>query len=227
MICLARHGHASWTTAEGKAVDDPGLTALGIEQSRYLAQRVEQVGFDEVLASPLKRVQETVERFEGASSPKVRAVEWLAEIRYPSWQGQPAEVASRALAEVRALPPEGRWNAYAPHGEDTRAFFGRVSRGFRSYLESIGTRETGDETHPLWELPETQRRLLLVSHAGNLPVILGVLLGIPIVPWERERFQFAHGSLTTLVSFDVGGDSGFSLTRLSDVSHLPHDLVSW
>ena len=68
------------------------------------------------------------------------------------------------------------------------------------------------------------RRIALVAHAGTLSVVICHLLGLETVPWEWERFVLGHASVSRVEALQVGDGWTFSLTRLSDVEHLPrHD----
>ena len=50
-----------------------------------------------------------------------------------------------------------------------------------------------------------------------------LVLRLDPVPWEWDRFVTQHASITRLTSMEMRDGHTFSLTRLSDVEHLPKD----
>ena len=66
----------------------------------------------------------------------------------------------------------------------------------------------------------TDRRFVLVAHAGTNAAALGHLLGVRPVPWEWERFVSFHASVTVLSPLEIAGGWAFSLLRFSDTAHL-------
>ena len=59
--------------------------------------------------------------------------------------------------------------------------------------------------------------------SGTNGVLLCHMLGLDPVPWEGDRFVTMHSSITRLRSFEMADGHTFSLTRLSDVEHIPAD----
>ena len=57
---IARHGEPAWHE-DGRAVDDPGLTARGRDEARSLSEVLEGEHFDAIYVSPLKRALETAQ----------------------------------------------------------------------------------------------------------------------------------------------------------------------
>ena len=84
----------------------------------------------------------------------------------------------------------------------------------------LGIEPAGGEL-PVWSVREPGRRILLIAHAGTNAVAVCHLLGLQPVPWEWERFVLGHASITRLEALELGDGYTFSLTRLSDVEHLP------
>jgi broad specificity phosphatase PhoE len=76
---------------------------------------------------------------------------------------------------------------------------------------------------PMWTIENPDLRVCIVAHSGTNGVLLCQLLGLDPVPWEWDRFVTMHSSITRLVSIGMGDGHTFSLRRLSDVEHMPHD----
>jgi broad specificity phosphatase PhoE len=221
-LVLVRHAQPDWNRDRTAQVD-PGLTELGREQAELTAVRLAGEPFDQVLVSTATRARETaapiLSRLDGVPAEE-RA--WLHEIRSPDWQGTPAEDVGRVLREARTRPRESWWDGL-PGGESFRDFHARVTIGLEQELAGLGVERDEDG---LWEVPEDAPRTLMVAHAGTNSVVLGHLLGLEPEPWEWERFASNHASLTLLRSASIAGRAIFSLQVFSDVSHLPHDLVT-
>lgn len=220
-ITLVRHAEPEWVR-QGFNVDDPPLTERGREQARHLAGRLAEEEFDEVYVSPLTRARQTLAPLlDKTGRPEVVAP-WLEEIRNPVWHGTPAEKAEQAYREDRAKPSAERWHGL-PGGEPVREFVQRIRGGAEAFLGERGIRRTDAEL-PVWEVDGPARRILLVAHAGTNSVTICQLLGLQPTPWEWDRFVLGHASITRLEALALGDGQTFSLTRLSDVEHLPVEL---
>ena len=66
-------------------------------------------------------------------------------------------------------------------------------------------------------------RILLIAHAGTNSVTISHLLGLEPTPWEWDRFVLGHTSISRLQALELGDGHTFSLTKLSDLEHLPAD----
>jgi probable phosphoglycerate mutase len=208
---------------DGLNVDDPPLTDLGHRQAELLAEHLRDRGevFDEVYVSPLVRARLTAAPIVKALGVAHEIAPWLEEIRNPIWHGTPAEKADAAYAADRARDPHERWEGL-PGGESVRDFVGRIRAGAAGFLAERGITPARDDL-PVWRIEGESRRIALIAHAGTNSVTICHLLGLQPVPWEWDRFVLGHTSVTRLEALPVGGGYTFSLTRLSDVEHLPVD----
>lgn len=220
-IVLIRHAQPEWVRDELN-VDNPPLTELGLRQAEYVARAMADQYFDEIWVSPLVRAQQTAEpllRERGLNVSSNVTQAWLEEIRNPIWHGTPREKADAAYREDRMRPAAQRWNGLE-EGEPVRDFVQRIHRGATQFLGERGIESSGQEL-PVWNIREPDRRILLIAHAGTNSVFIGHVLGLPATPWEWERFVLGHGSISRLVSYELGDGHTFGLTKLSDVEHLP------
>ena len=80
MIYFVRHGEAEagWGTAP-----DPGLSALGLRQAEAVAEQLSQETVNQILASPMRRCQETSRPFATESGLKVATEPAVSEIPTP------------------------------------------------------------------------------------------------------------------------------------------------
>lgn len=106
MIYFVRHGEAEagWGTAP-----DPGLSALGLKQAEAVAAELEKHSVSQILASPMRRCQETSRPYANlsglpvATDPAVSEiptpeglsdrVEWLRGFMAGTWDAAPSAVA--------------------------------------------------------------------------------------------------------------------------------------
>ncbi len=226
-LVLVRHAEPEWVK-DGLNIDNPPLTGRGVEQAGLVARRLAPEQFDEVLVSPLLRTQQTVAPLLETTGRELTIEPWLEEIRNPIWHGTPAEKASAAYEAEKAKTSHDRWTGL-DGGEAVSDFVERINLGCKLFLAERGiVRERLDM--PVWHLTgdfTPGRHVCLVAHAGTNSVSLCHLLGLTPTPWEWDRFVIGHASVTRVQMFGLGDGVTFSLTRLSDNEHLPHDLRTY
>ncbi|MEE8580738.1 MAG: histidine phosphatase family protein [Myxococcota bacterium] len=218
-IVLVRHAQPDWE-AGGRAVDDPGLTGLGHEQARRTAEALAGESFDSLLASPLKRADETSRPIAERLGLEVEVHSWLREIGLPPMAGKTTDEVSRYFARANARDLAQHWDGL-PGGESFRHFYERVSAGIEGLL--LGDhrlRIHEDAGHRLWKVPEEAARLLIVAHQGTCSVIVSHLLGIEPVPWSPLRFDKAWASISRLHASKVARGAVWSLGSFNRVEHL-------
>ena len=220
-IVLVRHGEPEWVR-DGLNVDNPPLTERGHRQATEVARALRGETFDEIWVSPLVRAQQTSAPLLGDRNDRPGAhvtQAWLEEIRNPIWHGTPREKAEEAYREERSRPAHRRWDGLTD-GEPVRDFVSRIHSGAELFLNERGvTRQ--NHSLPMWHIDDSDRRILLVAHAGTNSVVICHLLGLDPTPWEWDRFVLGHASISRLTSFEMGDGHTFGLTKLSDVEHLP------
>jgi probable phosphoglycerate mutase len=214
---LVRHGEPAWSN-DGLAVDDPGLTDRGHAQAEQTAKWFAAQRIDRLLVSPLVRAQQTASPIAETLGLEAETLPWLAEIWSGGWEGTPQEVVEQTFRDTRNRPLAEQWDGI-PGGESFRDFHRRITTGFTELFAERGAERISDHP-PLWQLPATDERIVVVAHGGTNSVSLGHLLGIEPVPWEWERFVLYHASITTIAPIEISGGHSFSLLRLGDISHL-------
>ncbi len=218
-IVLIRHGQPEWVR-NGLSVDNPPLTDLGHRQAAAMAQYLRDEHFDEVLCSPLVRARQTAVPLLDVLGRSEEIDPWLEEIRSPIWHGTPREKAEEAYREDRARRSHERWEGIEG-GEPVRDFVSRINTNCSLFLQERGVRRQETEL-PMWEIDRPDQKIALVAHAGTNSVIICHLLGFAPTPWEWDRFNIGHASVSRLVSTEMGDGHTFSLSRLSNVEFLDH-----
>jgi probable phosphoglycerate mutase len=218
-LVLVRHAQPMWEPG-GRAVDNPELTELGLQQANRLAEWLSGEHFDAFYCSPLLRCRQTAAPLEALWRRSCTILSWLEEIRLPTLEGQPSAQVHEFLAQVRARDLEDWWEG-APGGESFRHFHERVVGG----LEPLLTRDHRAELHSeasyrLWQVPSESERILVVAHGGTIAVMLSFLLGIEPVPWEWERFKVGWCGLSVVRSVELATGALWSLTSFNARGHL-------
>ena len=225
-LILVRHGQPAWTTPDGRARNDPGLTELGQAQARAVAVRLADHTdepapgpVDRLLASPAVRAMETAEPISEALGLPVEVHECLWELKNPpDWEGASIEAIASAFDELRNGPLADMWDGL-PGGEPITEFHDRVIGGVHRLLESFDVRPSGSSQ--LWSVgPGAPARVVLVAHGGTNSTIIAHLLGIRPEPWEWDRFMMGHASVAVLALTPLAGGHLWSLRALGDANHL-------
>jgi probable phosphoglycerate mutase len=219
-LVLIRHGEPEWVR-DGLNVVDPPLTERGHMQAQRVADVLRGEHFDEIIVSPLRRARQTAAPLLKAQQRPETIEPFLEEIREPDWHGTPSELARTAYEEDRQRNADERWNGLTG-GEAPRDFVERVRAGADVYWASRGIYRA-KQLLPMWHIDKPGRRVAVVAHAGTNGVLLCQLLGLDPVPWEWDRFVTLHASITRLSAMQMRDGHTFSLNKLSDVEHLPHD----
>jgi probable phosphoglycerate mutase len=218
-IVLIRHAQPDWEPG-GRAVDDPGLTPLGLEQAKRTAEALCDQHFDAFYVSPLRRVEETARPIADALGMQPTVRSWLRELTLPSMEGFTAEQVQVFFREANARRIEAWWDGM-PGGESFRHFYERVSGGVESLLQGdhrLGIHEASG--HRLWQVPERLERVLIVAHEGTNAVLLSHLLGIDPVPFAWVRFSTAWTGISSVHTLPVANGAVWSLASFNRTEHL-------
>jgi broad specificity phosphatase PhoE len=160
---LVRHGETEWNAAsrmQGR-LDSP-LTARGRAQVAAVADLLARLGVDEMFASPLGRVRETVAILSARLPVPVRYDDRLQEWSAGEWSGE-------LYADIGGKWPDA-WNAWtadritsrSPGGEN---FLDLVERG-RAFFDDAARLATGS-------------RVAVVAHGFLNTALSTILLGSP------------------------------------------------
>ena len=98
---LVRHAQPDWEP-DGRAVDDPGLTAYGHRQAECTARALADETFDAIYVSTLRRVRETAEPIVSHHDVEPSFESWLREMGLASLEGQTSEQVQAYFAHAHA-----------------------------------------------------------------------------------------------------------------------------
>ena len=197
---LIRHAQ-SVSNSDGRIqgwLDSP-LDDLGRRQVQALAERFRAVSLDAIYTSPLSRAVDTACALAEVSRLDVTLEDRLKEYDMGQWTGL-------NRAEIEALSPglnlEAEHELAVPGGETARHMHERVE----PFLREIVARHAG-------------QTVAVVTHGGTLGMLVGTMLGLPIV--RRQPFTFGNTSVTEMTY----RHERWRLRRLNDQCHL-HSLHS-
>jgi len=188
-LYLVRHAQGQ-DNVDPSAGGDAGLTGVGREQARRLADRLARQGLDAVYSSPLRRALETAQAIAGASRLSITTLEGLREIVQ---DGAVPEDAKMDAIKNRLLA-EPTWDAF-PGTEDRLAFRRRVVAA----VDRIITEQPG-------------RRAAVVCHGGVMQAYTAHVLGL------NTDFPF-YAFNASVTSIRALGEKR-ALWRLNDIGHL-------
>ncbi|MGZ3440543.1 MAG: histidine phosphatase family protein [Polyangia bacterium] len=204
-LYLVRHGQtdASLNNRFCGRIDPP-LNTTGLAMADALAARYGSEGFDEIVASPLLRAQQTAAPTARLAGLPVATDDGLVEIAYGEWDGRAeADVERDDAARFAA------WSTHpgrvAPPGGETGA---DIAVRALAAVERIRARHASG-------------KVLVVSHKATLRVLVCALLGIDV-----DGFRARIAQKVCAVSIIDFKSTGPLLQVLGDTSHLPPALLA-
>ena len=190
-LVLVRHAEPVRTPAgsvTGPA--DPGLTELGFDQSRRLAEWLALEPIDVVVSSPMRRARETAAPLAAALGLDIEIVDGLTEYDSGSDDYIPMDEL-QASGDPRWLAMvEGRWEDFG--ADPAHVFKARVAET----VDAIVDRNPG-------------RRVVAVCHGGVVNCALASILGIDRYLW----FEPVYTSISRVVASRSGVRSVVSLNE--------------
>ena len=153
-IYLVRHGQVNHNLMKIYSNEDEDLNETGIKEAYELREKLENISYDVIISSPLKRTLHTA-NIINSKNKEIIIDERLRERNPGNLSGKPLEVTNR----------EEYWNYYAKiqygTSENIREFFDRV----KDFLDELKTRE--------------YKSIIIVAHSGISKVFYGYFNGIP------------------------------------------------
>jgi len=180
MITLVRHGEVEAAYRHCyNGHNDISLSPKGKEQAQSLARRLEGDTFDAVYCSDLKRCRETLKPIIADTCLQVNDVIYTPKLREKSW-GRHEGMTFDAIAEQEGLVYEDflQW-IRALDGEPYDDYIGRINTFFMRELTLT-----------------PHNRVLVVTHAGVIRVLMHLLQGIPLE--AAFSVDFPYSAYTTL-----------------------------
>jgi len=199
-IYLVRHGQTEWDEErrmQGRKNSD--LTAMGREDSKYLAKELSHTEFSQIYSSPLERAMETARYIMVGRTQEIIPFEAFKEMNFGEWEGM-------VDREVKSRYPEdhfdfmNRPNLFKPlGGESFEELRERVEKG----LDDLIATAVGD-------------RILVVTHTFVIKTILSIVHDYPVDDFWNTTFLKS----TSLTVLRVDDEGKIEAIVEGDVSHL-------
>lgn len=155
-LWLVRHGETI-VEDDGLYLPHNGLTQLGFEQARSVAEVLSKTSFDVCYSSALPRAVQTAQVFADLTDSRFTQIEELNEIEVGRIEEAPAEFKTRVVNHEVSLD----FSEFG--GETSDEFYSRIVGGFAKLFEDANSRRAD--------------RVLGFLHGGTIGAILDHIAG--------------------------------------------------
>jgi probable phosphoglycerate mutase len=170
-ILLVRHGQTKWNVEMRlQGTLDSDLTETGIFQAKKLSERLSDIEFSKVFASPSGRTMKTAELVLGNRVNPIVTDERLKEMNFGVLEGKKIETLDeRFKGEIAVMHEDPEiYNPSEYNGETYKELISRTS----DFLDDIVSREDG--------------KILVVAHGMSLMAIISAINNLEIKDfWGR------------------------------------------
>ena len=170
-ILLVRHGQTKWNVEMRlQGTLDSDLTETGIYQAKKLGERLSDIEFSKVFASPSGRTMKTAELVLGNRVNPIITDERLKEMNFGILEGKKVETLDERFKNEIAIMHEDPeiYNPSEYNGETYSELIGRTS----DFLDDIISRENG--------------KILVVAHGMSLMAIISAINNLEVKDfWSR------------------------------------------
>ena len=197
-VMLIRHGENDWTETHKLAGRTSGvhLNNFGRLQAAALGNRLAEVDFGAIYASPLERTVETARAIAQHHKLELETCPGLLEVDYGDWTGEKiAKLAKTPSWPVIQFYPSG---AGFPQGE---TMYGMQAR-FVQEINRLATKHPG-------------QTIVVVGHADLIKSAVAHYLGVHLDLFQRIVISTA--SITTIML----GRLGPRVIQVNDTNHNP------
>jgi broad specificity phosphatase PhoE len=181
-VLLARHAEVEvrYHKIFGGRID-MNLSPRGHEQAGLLAKFLRTRNLDAVYASPMKRVQQTLEPYLKNGAHAQTIVPDLREVDFGDWTGMNWEQVSQKFQLLTHEWLEHIERGVAPNGESGPQFRARVEPALRKIIKK----------HP-------GQTVAIACHGGVIRMILSILLEMPLPRTNMFEIEYAGVSQIAL-----------------------------
>ncbi len=173
LIYLMRHAHIE-TNSCMVGQSDLALSSLGVEQAIHWRKEFEEIHFDTIYTSPLKRTIQTAELIVNNTNRHIKVIEDFCEISLGLWEGQKKEEIKQQFPQEWKKRGEDFYFTPAPKGESFYDVEKRALPAFYKICKEIQT----NKANALGDKKQEISYSLIVAHQLVNRLILAELLGI-------------------------------------------------
>ncbi len=224
-IVLIRHAQPQWLE-NGKYDLNPGLTPKGDHQALKSSSEFTKGSMDKIWVSPLKRTQQTLQPFKDIGvSESITTYDWLQEMRDDeevNLIGKPDNEIQEFFIRRNTQSFEEWLSSY--HGEYMKDFSENIASNLEKHLHELGIVNVNNEYDRLFNLDDNEtEKLMIISHAGTMSVLISYFLNSPLYPWTWRKFLPRHAGHTILKSTQISSGHFFRLKEFNNVSFMESD----
>ena len=199
-LYIIRHGETAYNKlgiVQGSGVDTD-LNETGKAQAAHFYEKYQDIDFELIITSKLKRTTQTAQHFLDKGIPHLTTAD-INEINWGAHEGKVSTPESRTdYKYVSGEWTNGNYHARTHGGESIAELAERLHR----FLAFLHTR------------PE--QNILIVTHGRTLRALICLLKGEPLANMER----YDHYNTGLVLSHIAQGK--FEVALENDISHLPH-----
>lgn len=187
-ILLIRHASTDTRARLCGSFDVP-LSQAGRDQLEALVRRpASRPAPDALVTSTLRRARDVAAALERAWTLESQPAEWAREIHCGEVEGMPLEDVQRRFPELWARNEAEEDDTFAwPGGENYAQFRTRIMDGLKAAVEA-----------------HSGGRVVIVTHAGVISQVLGVIRSRPASAWGLDR---PHPLTATEITWHNGAPS--------------------
>ncbi|RLQ94246.1 histidine phosphatase family protein [Falsibacillus albus] len=199
-LFITRHGQTVWNTEERmQGWKDSALTQNGIDHALSLGQRLKDISFQAVYASPSGRTARTAELICKGRKTLITYDDDLREMNMGDWEGKTkTHITENFAVDYHSFGSTPHLFKSA-NGENFSDLRKRVSR----FLERVKMEQSAGD-------------ILVVTHTITIKSLLAIVKGLPIEQvWGTT---FIHDTSLSIVEIDVENDE-ICVVMEGDVAH--------
>ena len=224
-IVLVRHGQPEWLKNNEYNLN-PNLTEKGSLQAEMSSSIFQKNEVDKIWVSPLLRAQQTLEPFKKAGvSEDITVHEWLQEMR----DSEEVDLIGKPNKEIEEFFIKRNSKSFEEwlvtnHGEYMKEFSDNIITNLGVSLNELGVVSLDNKYDRLFDLQNNEtEKLMIISHAGTMSVLISYFLNMPLYPWTWRKFLPRHAGHTILKSSQISSGHFFRLKEFNNVSFMNSD----
>ena len=224
-IVLVRHGQPEWLKNNEYNLN-PNLTEKGFLQAEMSSSIFQKNEVDKIWVSPLLRAQQTLEPFKKAGvSEDITVHEWLQEMR----DSEEVDLIGKPNKEIEEFFIKRNSKSFEEwlvtnHGEYMKEFSDNIITNLGVSLNELGVVSLDNKYDRLFDLQNNEtEKLMIISHAGTMSVLISYYLNMPLYPWTWRKFLPRHAGHTILKSTQISSGHFFRLKEFNNVSFMNSD----
>ena len=110
------------------------------------------------------------------------------------------------------------------HGEYMKNFSDNIITNLDKSINELGIVSIDNKYDRLFDLQNNEtEKLMIISHAGTMSVLISYFLNMPLYPWTWKKFLPRHAGHTILKSTQISSGHFFRLKEFNNVSFMGSD----